>query len=89
LLLVWLVPRVMRSREAFKLTTLLVIYNAALTLLNLYICVEVSCKSKSYISIFKAEMFAANLVQCTCTCNPANMNKMLSLKVNLEQALEF
>lgn len=40
LLLVWLVPKVMRSREAFKLTTLLVIYNAALTLLNLYICVE-------------------------------------------------
>ena len=41
-LLVWLLPKVMRHREPFQLTSLLVIYNAAMTLLNLYICVEVS-----------------------------------------------
>lgn len=40
-LLVWLLPKIMRSREAFQLTSCLVIYNAALTLLNLYIFVEV------------------------------------------------
>ncbi|KAJ7388254.1 Elongation of very long chain fatty acids protein 4, partial [Desmophyllum pertusum] len=41
LLLVWLLPKIMRSREAFQLKSLLVIYNAAVTILNLYICVEV------------------------------------------------
>ncbi|PFX31993.1 Elongation of very long chain fatty acids protein 4 [Stylophora pistillata] len=39
-LLVWLLPKIMRSREAFQLTSCLVIYNAALTLLNIYIAVE-------------------------------------------------
>ena len=42
LLLVWLLPKVMKNREPFQLTNLLVLYNAAMTLLNLYICVEVS-----------------------------------------------
>lgn len=41
LLLVWILPKVMKNREPFQLTNLLVLYNAAMTLLNLYICVEV------------------------------------------------
>lgn len=45
LLVVWLLPKIMRSREPFQLTSLLVIYNAAMTVLNLYICIEVFISS--------------------------------------------
>lgn len=41
LLLVWSLPKVMKNKEPFQLTNLLVLYNAAMTLLNLYIFVEV------------------------------------------------
>ena len=44
LLLVWSLPKLMKNKEPFQLTNLLVLYNAAMTLLNLYIFVEVSEK---------------------------------------------
>ena len=44
LLLVWSLPKLMKNKEPFQLTNLIVLYNAAMTLLNLYIFVEVSEK---------------------------------------------
>ena len=37
-----MLPRVMKNKEPFQLTSLLLIYNAAMVLLNLYITIEVS-----------------------------------------------
>lgn len=41
LVLIWLLPRVMKDKEPFQLTNLLLLYNTAMVLLNFYISVEV------------------------------------------------
>jgi len=41
LVLIWLLPKVMKDKEPFQLTNLLLLYNTAMVLLNFYISVEV------------------------------------------------
>ena len=41
LVLIWLLPRVMKDKQPFQLTNLLLLYNTAMVLLNFYISVEV------------------------------------------------
>lgn len=40
LVLIWLLPKVMKDKEPFQLTNLLLLYNTAMVLLNFYISVE-------------------------------------------------
>uniref|UniRef100_A0AAG5DMQ9 Elongation of very long chain fatty acids protein n=1 Tax=Anopheles atroparvus TaxID=41427 RepID=A0AAG5DMQ9_ANOAO len=40
LFIVWIGPKIMRDRKPFELKTILVPYNLAIALLNLYICVQ-------------------------------------------------
>lgn len=51
LIIVYVGPRLMKSRKPYKLTWALIPYNLAMALLNLYIAVEVSCKILNSFSL--------------------------------------
>lgn len=53
LVIVGIGPRLMKDRKPFKLTWCLVPYNLAMSLLNLYIAIEVSTKIFNLFSSFK------------------------------------
>ena len=67
LLLVWSLPKVMKNKEPFQLTNLLVLYNAAMTLLNLYIFVEVSEEKLLTLkgSLSHKSLKRSHFLQCT------------------------
>lgn len=66
LLFIYLGPKFMANRKPFQLSFILMLYNAAMTILNLYMCVEVRpipivslmCYTQFLMTIFKMTLAA-------------------------------
>lgn len=58
LFLIWMLPRVMKNKEPFQLTSLLLIYNAAMVLLNFYITIEAFLSSAAAGYSYSCQKFS-------------------------------